>query len=71
MHFNEIKTLLKRECTFGRRVTELFSWLPELPTQQIVDDVRIGLDETHQDLLLQVCRYLEEHSYFRQIKMES
>ena len=43
--------------------TDWLSWLPELPSQQVVDDVRVGLDQTHQDLLLQLCRNLEGHKW--------
>lgn len=44
------------------RLIHWLSRLPEFPTQQVVDDVRVGLDQTHQDLLLQLCRDLREHT---------
>lgn len=40
-------------------------WSPEFPSQQIVDDVRVCLDQTHQDLLLQLRRNLEGHTLQR------
>lgn len=43
--------------------TDWLSWLPELPSQQVVDDVGVGLDQTHQDLLLKLCRNLERHEW--------
>lgn len=35
--------------------------LPEFSTQQVVDDVGVRLDQTHQDFLLQLRRNLKGH----------
>lgn len=46
------------EGTHQRAVEQLWFmlagdwWLPEFPPQQVVDDVRVSLDQTHQDFLL-------------------
>lgn len=66
-----VAALHRRMAADERTETHVNSWqspavnvsvdrrLPELPPQQVVDDVRVCLDQAHQDFLLELGRNLE------------
>lgn len=58
----KVALMLSNAGEHNQQAADVISGLPEFPAQQVVDDVRVGLDQAHQDLLLQLCRHLQGHT---------